>query len=242
MNPVPRISVIIPVLNEEESIGKVIDAIPRDMVTEIVCVDNGCTDRTPEIARDKGARVVHEPRKGYGSACWTGIQVANRPDIIVFLDGDFSDYPEEMPSLVAPIARGEAEFVVGSRLLGKREPGALPPHSVFGNWLAARMLRLFFGVKCTDLGPFCAIAYDRLLPLDMKDRRFGWPMELRAKAAARGYRMLEVPVSYRRRIGQSKITGNILNSCRAGWMIITACITIALREKVIPRLWDAEAK
>ncbi|MBI2842183.1 MAG: glycosyltransferase family 2 protein [Armatimonadetes bacterium] len=230
-----KVSVIIPILNEEASIGKVIDAIPKNLPSEIICVDNGCTDRSPEIAQSKGARVVVEHRKGYGAAMWAGIQAVSNPDTVVFLDGDYSDYPEEMPLLVDPIARGEADMVVGSRLLGKREPGALPPHSVIGNWIASRMLRLFFGVRCTDLGPFNAIAYDKLLALDMQDRRFGWPMELWAKAAAKGYRILEVPVRYRRRIGKSKITGNLLNSCRAGWMITSTCVRIALCEKLLRR-------
>lgn len=231
----PRVSVIIPILDEEQSIGKVIDAIPRDLCSEIICVDNGCTDRSPDIAREKGARIVEEPRKGYGSACWAGVVAASDPDIVVFLDGDLSDYPEEMPALVEPIARGKADLVIGSRITGERQPGALPAHSVFGNWLAARMLRLFFGVKCTDLGPFRAIAAHTLAALDMRDRSFGWTMEMQAKAAARGCRTLEVPVSYRPRIGRSKITGNLANSCRAGWMIISTCIRIAVAEKLMNR-------
>lgn len=226
-----RITVIIPILNEERSIGKVIDAIPRELVNEIICVDNGCTDNSPAIASAKGARVIREEKKGYGAACWAGVASASEPDIVVFLDGDLSDYPEEMPELVRPIINGDADFVIGSRITGNREPDALPPHSVFGNWLAARMLRFFFGVRCTDLGPFRAIRYSRLLELDMRDRRFGWTMEMQAKAAARGYRMVEIPVSYRKRIGKSKITGNFLNSCRAGWMIIGTCLKVAWTER-----------
>lgn len=220
MNSPPKVSVIIPILNEEASIGKVIDAIPKKSTPEIICVDNGCTDSSPEIAESMGARVIHEPRKGYGSAVWAGITAASKPDIVVFLDGDLSDHPEEMPRLIQPIIRGEADMVSGSRLLGQVEPGALPPHSVFGNRLASWLLRWFFKVECTDLGPFCAIAYDKLIALDMRDRRFGWPMELRAKMAVKGFRMLEVPVRYRKRIGKSKITGNLANSFRAGWMIL----------------------
>lgn len=230
-----RVTVIIPVLNEELSIGKVIDAIPRELVDEIICVDNGCTDKSPEIASARGARVVRESKKGYGAACWTGIIHASEPDIVVFLDGDLSDHPEEMPLLITPITNNKADFVIGSRITGNREPDALLPHSVFGNWLAAKMLRLFFGIHCTDLGPFRAIRYDRLMELDMQDRRFGWTMEMQAKAAARRYHMLEIPVSYRKRIGKSKITGNILNSCRAGWMIITTCVKVAIAERFMQR-------
>lgn len=226
---------IIPILNEELSIGKVIDAIPRGLVHEIICVDNGCTDNSPDIAGEKGARVIKEERKGYGAACWAGIVQASDPDIVVFLDGDLSDHPEEMGDLVEPIVEGDADLVIGSRITGSREPDALPPHSIFGNWLAARMLGLLFGVQCTDLGPFRAIRYDRLLQLDMQDRRFGWTMEMQAKAAARGYRTVEMPVSYRKRLGKSKITGNFANSCRAGWMIIATCLKVAANERLLRR-------
>jgi hypothetical protein len=147
------------------------------------------------------------------------------------MDGDFSDYPEEMASLVWPIVGGQADLVIGSRMMGRREPGALLPHSIFGNRVAAGMLRILFGVRCTDLGPFRAIGYDTLMALEMQDRGFGWTMEMQAKAAARGHRIMEVPVSYRRRIGKSKITGNVANCFRAGWMITSTCLRVALRER-----------
>ena len=219
--------VIIPALNEERSIGKVIGDIPRDLVTEIVVVDNGSTDSTARVASGCGATVVSEERKGYGQACLAGINHIKSspylPDIIVFLDGDYSDYPGEMKTLLSPITEAGYDLVIGSRTIGERQKGALLPQAVVGNYVATRLIKLFYGVSFTDLGPFRAIRYDKLLSLDMRDETFGWTVEMQVKAAKKGLRCTEVPVSYRKRIGTSKVTGTITGSFMAGvkiiWMI-----------------------
>ncbi len=219
--------VIIPALNEERSIAQVIGDIPRDLVTEIVVVDNGSTDSTARIASGCGATVVNEGRKGYGQACLAGINhIKNSsytPDIIVFLDGDYSDYPGEMKNLVSPVTEDGYDLVIGSRTVGERQKGALLPQALMGNYVATRLIKLFYGVSFTDLGPFRAIRYDKLLSLDMKDKTFGWTVEMQIKAAKKGLRCTEVPVSYRKRIGTSKVTGTITGSFMAGvkiiWMI-----------------------
>gem|GEM_PF-65091 len=215
-----KISVIIPVLNEEQSIGAVLNDIPKDLVADVIVVDNGSTDHTPEIAHRHGARVVSEPRRGYGYACLRGIQELNRPDVVVFLDGDFSDYPEEMSALVEPILRDQADLVIGSRSLGKHDKDALPPHAAFGNRIAGVLINLLFGFRYSDLGPFRAIRYDALEKLRMVDQTWGWTVEMQIKAIKNGLRILEVPVSYRRRIGKSKITGTLVGSIKAGSKII----------------------
>ena len=215
-----KISVIIPAFNEEGSIGKVIADIPKELVHEIIVVDNGCTDRTAEVAQTAGARVVREERRGYGYACLAGIAALDAPDIVVFLDGDYSDYPSEMSLLVQPILAGKAEMVIGSRIRGVREKGALLPQARFGNALATFLIRLLFRVSYTDLGPFRAIRYDRLLEMDMQDKTFGWTVEMQVKAAKMGIRACEVPVSYRKRIGQSKITGTVKGTIKAGYKIL----------------------
>lgn len=214
-----NVSVIIPVLNEERAIANVINDIPKVLVDEIIVVDNGCTDRTVEIAKNHSARIVIEPRKGYGSACLAGIAAVQAPDIVVFLDGDYSDDPTEMLSLVKPILDGQKEFVIGTRR--PTEKGALLPQARFGNKLATLLIRVFFGVKYTDLGPFRAIRYDKLVALDMQDKNFGWTIEMQLKAAKMGMKVLEVPVSYRKRIGTSKISGTVIGSIRAGIKILT---------------------
>lgn len=219
--------VIIPALNEERSIGQVIGDIPRDLVTEIVVVDNGSTDSTAQVASDSGATVVDEGRMGYGQACLAGISYIKSssyvPDIIVFLDGDYSDYPQEMKTLISPITEDGYDLVIGSRTIGERQKGALLPQALVGNYVATRLIKLFYGVSFTDLGPFRAIRYDKLLSLGMRDRTFGWTVEMQIKAAKKGLRCAEVPVSYRKRIGTSKITGTIAGSFMAGvkiiWMI-----------------------
>ena len=222
------VSVIIPAFNEEESIGKVIADIPKACVQEIVVVDNGCLDRTAEVARAAGARVVREERRGYGSACLAGIAALNAPEIVVFLDGDYSDFPSEMPLLIQPILAGDAEMVIGSRIRGVHEKGALLPQARFGNALATFLIRLLFHVCYTDLGPFRAIRYERLLAMDMQDKTFGWTVEMQIKAAKMGLRVCEVPVTYRKRIGQSKITGTVKGTILAGYKIITTIFRYGL--------------
>ncbi len=223
-----NVSVIIPAFNEEESIGKVIADIPKTCVQEIIVVDNGCLDRTAEVARAAGARVIREERKGYGSACLAGIAALNAPEIVVFLDGDYSDFPSEMSLLLQPILAGEAEMVIGSRIRGVCERGALLPQARFGNALATFLIRLLFRVRYTDLGPFRAIRHERLLAMDMQDKTFGWTVEMQVKAAKMGLRVCEVPVSYRKRIGQSKITGTVKGTILAGYKIIITILRYSL--------------
>ncbi|WP_161890789.1 glycosyltransferase family 2 protein [Pontibacter russatus] len=222
----PRINVIIPAYNEERSIGKVLHAIPAGFVEEVIVVNNNSSDSTASAAAQAGATVLEEPAAGYGNACLKGIAYAaakpatTRPDIIVFLDGDFSDYPEEMPMLVQPIVAAQAEIVIGSRALGKREAGAMLPQQIFGNWLATTLLRWLYKARFTDLGPFRAIRLDTLLALDMRDRTYGWTVEMQAKAAKQKIRYAEVPVTYRRRIGTSKVSGTVKGTVLAGYKII----------------------
>jgi glycosyltransferase involved in cell wall biosynthesis len=226
-----RIVVIIPALDEERSLPKVLAEIPRSIASEIVVVDNGSRDRTAEAAKAAGATVLSEPRAGYGQACLTGIAhlAKEPPEIVVFVDGDYSDRASEMDSLVAPILDGSADFVVGSRVLGRRERGALAPHARWGNWLATRLLHLLYGYRFTDLGPFRAIRYETLLALDMQDRDYGWTAEMQAKAARAGVRSMEVPVSYHRRIGKSKITGTVKGTVMAGYKILTTIVRVRLQ-------------
>lgn len=222
----PRINVIIPAYNEERSIAQVLHAIPAGFVEEVIVVNNNSKDRTAEVAAAAGATVLEEPTPGYGNACLKGIAyaaakpAASRPDIIVFLDGDFSDYPEEMPLLVQPIIEGQAEMVIGSRALGKRAAGAMLPQQIFGNWLATSLLRLFHDARFTDLGPFRAIKLDTLLALDMRDRTYGWTVEMQVKAAKHKIWYTEVPVTYRKRIGISKVSGTVKGTVLAGYKII----------------------
>jgi uncharacterized protein len=214
-----RVGVVIPALNEEKSIGKVLSAIP-DWVDEVVVADNGSSDRTAEIAEENGARVVHEPRRGYGAACLAAIRSLKDPDIILFMDGDYSDHPEESDALIDPIASDKADMVIGSRVLGKREAGALTPQARFGNWLACLLIRLFWKVRFTDLGPFRAIGFHAFEKLHMGDLDYGWTVEMQIKAAKAGLRVLEVPVSYRRRIGKSKVSGALRGIVGAGTKIL----------------------
>ena len=221
------IAVVIPALNEEASIGRVLSAIP-DWVDDVIVADNGSTDRTPEVARQHGARVVLEPERGYGAACLAGIAALRNPDIVVFLDADFSDHPEEMARLVDPILNGRAELVIGSRVLGEHEPGALTPQARFGNRLACALIRLIWGARFTDLGPFRAIRFTALQELKMRDRDFGWTVEMQVKAASRRMPSCEAPVSYRRRIGRSKISGTLSGVVKAGIKILYTIFKHAL--------------
>jgi glycosyltransferase involved in cell wall biosynthesis len=220
----PLIDVIVPAFNEESAVGKVVRDIPRAHVRDIVVCDNNSTDATADVARRAGATVVEQPMRGYGNACLKGIEFlcgkAERPDIVVFLDGDYSDCPEELPAVVAPILEGRADLVIGSRTLGNSEKGSLQPQQVFGNRLATTLIRTFFRVRFTDLGPFRAIRFDKLLSLGMQDRDYGWTVEMQVKAAKAGLACCEVPVSYRRRIGESKISGTLRGSFLAGKKIL----------------------
>jgi hypothetical protein len=223
-----KVAVIIPALDEEQSIGKVISMIP-DWVDEIIVADNGSRDRTIEVARARGARVVSEPQRGYGSACLAGIAALQDPDVVVFLDGDYSDHPEEMARLVDPIVRDEADLVAGSRVLGQCEAGALAPQARFGNWLACALIRLFWKASYTDLGPFRAVRASTLKSLEMRDPDYGWMVEMQIKAPRVGWRVKEVPVSYRRRIGKSKITGTVKGVLGAGAKILLTIFLLAIQ-------------
>lgn len=216
----PRISVVIPAFNEQRSIGAVLGDLPWAWLQEVVVVDNGCTDETAAVARAAGARVVAEPRRGYGSACLCGLAQVDAPALVVFLDGDYSDHPEELVALIAPILSGEADLVIGSRMLGQAEPGALLPQARWGNRLAVALIRLLFGHRYTDLGPFRAIRADALAHLRMADRNFGWTVEMQVKAVQAGMRVREVPVRYRKRVGVSKITGTVRGTLGAGAKIL----------------------
>ena len=223
-----EIAVIIPALNEERSIGKVIDAIP-DWVDDVVVVDNGSTDGTRQEASRHGARVLREPQRGYGAACLTGIAALGRPEVVVFLDGDYSDYPEEMDRLVEPILADRADMVIGSRVLGTSEPGALLPQARFGNWLSCTLMHLLWKHRYTDLGPFRAIRRTSLEQLGMEDKNFGWTVEMQIKALRQGLRVAEAPVSYRPRIGQSKVTGTVRGVVSAGTKILYTIFVQALK-------------
>ncbi|GAC1593946.1 MAG: glycosyltransferase family 2 protein [Hymenobacter sp.] len=224
--PKPRIIVIIPAFNEARAIGLVLAEIPAGLVQEVIVVDNNSSDETSAAARAGGATVLREPRPGYGYACLAGMAFAfgrpqsEWPDIVVFLDGDHSDYPEQMPDLLSPLLQGQADMVIGSRALGVRERGALLPQQRFGNWLAARLLRLRYGGTFTDLGPFRAILAPALLGLHMEDKTYGWTVEMQVKAARQGLRTVEVPVRYRRRIGTSKVSGTVRGTLGAGYKIL----------------------
>jgi glycosyltransferase involved in cell wall biosynthesis len=226
----PRVAVIIPVFNERESLPLVVGAIPAGAADEIVVVDNASTDGTAEIARGLPVRVVREDRRGYGSACLAGVAAlaSDPPEILVFLDGDFSDHPEEMPLLLEALAAG-ADLAIGSRVLGRREPGALLPQARLGNALACLLIRLLYGHRYTDLGPFRAIRWSAYQGLRMKDVSFGWTCEMQVKALRRGLRVVEVPVSYRRRVGVSKITGTVSGTLRAGAKILWTIARYGLR-------------
>ncbi len=223
MNHPPIIDVIIPAFNEEKSIPKVILDIP-EFVRHIVVANNNSTDKTEEVAVSVGAKVVYEPQKGYGKACLTAMDWIKKqevqPDIVVFLDGDYSDYPQEMRDLVQPILDGKFDMVIGTRALGMRERGSMTLPQVFGNWLATTMMKYMQGAKFSDLGPFRAIVWKKLMNLNMVDQNFGWTIEMQIKAHKAGLRYTEVPVKYRKRIGVSKVSGTVKGVIGAGYKII----------------------
>ena len=224
-------SVIIPTRNEAQAIGRVIGDLPADLATEVIVVDNGSTDGTPEIAARMGARVISEARRGYGQACLTGLACASAPDVVVFLDGDYSDRPAELPLLLAPIAEGRADITLGSRFGGKSNPGALPWHQSLGNRLAAGLIRLLYGVKVSDLGPFRAGRADVLRALALEETTYGWAVEMIVKGAIAGFRIVEVPVSYYPRIGESKISGTVKGTVGAAWFILSRIVRYSFRRR-----------
>ncbi len=222
MNPI--IKVIIPAFNEEDSIGLVIHEIPNE-ISEIIVVSNHSTDKTESVAKNAGAIVLREEKMGYGYACLKGLDyiAAQKctPEIIVFLDGDYSDYPEELTKIVAPIINQDIDMVIGARDKKLREPGSMTVPQIFGNWLATTLMRLFFGAKFTDLGPFRAIKYDKLLELNMQDKTYGWTVEMQLKAIKKRFSYVEVPVRYKKRIGVSKVSGTIKGAIFAGVKILS---------------------
>lgn len=221
-----RIAVIIPALDEEESLPLVLAALPSSPCLQVVVVDNGSRDRTEAVALAAGATVVREPERGYGRACQTGLRhlAADPPQIVVFLDADFSDDPADLPRLLAPLMAGEADLVIGSRVLGPCQPGALPPHVRWGNWLAVFLINLLHGTRFTDLGPFRALSWQACTQLRLSDPNYGWNVEMQVKAARRGLRTVEVPVAYRPRVGRSKISGTIRGTVGAGTKILVSVV------------------
>ena len=219
----PIIKVIIPAYNEQGSIGNVINDIPKT-VEEVIVISNNSTDNTELNARNAGATVLTENRKGYGYACLKGMEYVanqqNKPDIVVFLDGDYSDYPEQLTQIVHPIINDNLDFVIGARVKRLREQGSMTPQQIFGNWLATFLMKLFFGAKFTDLGPFRAIKYSKLLDLKMEDKTYGWTVEMQLKALKQKLSYTEIPVKYRNRIGVSKVSGTVKGSILAGVKIL----------------------
>jgi glycosyltransferase involved in cell wall biosynthesis len=219
-----RVSVIIPTYNEVQAIGRVLADLPSDLATEVIVVDSNSSDGTAEIAAKMGARVVKEPRRGYGRACLTGLENANNPEVVVFLDGDYSDRPSELPILLAPIIEGRADITVGSRLGVDRNSGALPWHAALGNRFAASLIHVLYGLKITDLGPFRAGRASVLRALALEEATYGWAVEMILKGALAGFRIVEVPVSYHPRIGKSKISGTVKGTVGAAWFILSRIV------------------
>ena len=224
--------VIIPALNEERSISKVIADIPKDLARKVYVVDNGSSDNTGREAGKMGALVLNEPEKGYGAACLKAInEILNTPgppDIILFLDADYSDHPDEAPKVIDPIKNNAADLCIGSRALGKSEKGSMTVPQIFGNWLATRLMKLLYGGNFTDLGPFRAIKWQSLLELEMEDRNFGWTIEMQIKALKKKMKIAEVPVSYRKRIGRSKVSGTVKGTILAGYKILLTIFKYAV--------------
>jgi len=231
-----RVSVIIPTHNEAQAIARVLADLPLELVAEVIVVDSNSTDGTPEVARKAGARVIEEPRRGYGRACLTGLANTQNPDVVVFLDGDYSDRPAELPILLAPIIEGRADIVFGSRFSDNSRHGALPWHQSFGNRLAAGLIGLLYGVKISDLGPFRAARADVLRSLALEEDTYGWAVEMILKGAIGGFCIVEVPVSYYPRIGKSKISGTVKGSVGAAWFILSRIVRYYFRRRpVAPR-------
>jgi glycosyltransferase involved in cell wall biosynthesis len=226
-----RVSVIIPTHNEAQAIGRVLADLPSDLVTEVIVVDSNSTDGTPDLARSLGAEVIQEPRRGYGRACLTGLANAKNPDVVVFLDGDYSDRPAELPILLAPIVEGRADVTLGSRLHDRRSAAALPWHQVLGNRLAVTLIKLLYGLKINDLGPFRAARADVLRALALQETTYGWAVEMILKGALAGFRIVEVPVSYHPRIGKSKISGTLKGTIGAGWFILSLIVRYYFRSR-----------
>jgi glycosyltransferase involved in cell wall biosynthesis len=226
-----RVSVIIPTRNEASAISRVLGDLPAELVAEVLVVDSNSTDGTAEIAAKMGARVIRESRRGYGRACLSGLANVDAPDIVVFLDGDYSDRPGELPLLLAPITEGRADITLGSRLGKQRIAGALPWHAVMGNWLAAGLIRLLYGVKVSDLGPFRAARADVLRELALEEATYGWAVEMILKGALYGFRIVEVPVSYYPRIGESKISGTVKGTLGAAWFILSRIVSYYFRRR-----------
>ncbi|HXY15133.1 MAG TPA: glycosyltransferase family 2 protein [Terriglobales bacterium] len=226
-----RVSVIIPTHNEAQAIGRVLADLPSDLVTEVIVVNSNSTDGTCEIAAKMGARVIQEPRRGYGRACLTGLANVDSADVVVFLDGDYSDRPSELPLLLAPIMEGRADISLGSRLSVGSQPGALPWHQSSGNRLAARLIKMLYGLRITDLGPFRAARADVLHQLKLEEATYGWAVEMILKGSQQGFRIVEVPVSYYPRIGKSKISGTIRGTLGAAWFILSLIVSYHFRRR-----------
>ncbi|MBI1228113.1 MAG: glycosyltransferase [Bacteroidetes bacterium] len=229
----PNIAVIIPAYNEERAVGLVVAEIPKHLVREIVVVDNNSTDNTAIIAEESGATALFEKRQGYGWACTKAIEYLrekpNPPDIVVFLDADHSDYPEEMTAVLRPMLEEGCDMVIGSRALGERQRCSMTPQQVFGNWLATTLMQWFYGVRFTDLGPFRAIRFDKLLALRMSEMTYGWTVEMQVKAAKMGMKCCEVPVNYRQRIGFSKVSGTVRGTIGAGYKILAVIFRLLVK-------------
>jgi glycosyltransferase involved in cell wall biosynthesis len=226
-----RVSVIIPTYNEARAIGRVLADLPSNLVTEVIVVDSNSSDGTPEIAEKMGARVLQEPRRGYGRACLTGLANVNNPDVVVFLDGDYSDRPSELPILLAPIIEHGADIAIGSRLAVDHNSGALPWHAAFGNRLAASLIQLLYGLEISDLGPFRAGRACVLRALALEEPTYGWAVEMVLKGTLAGFRIVEVPVSYYPRIGKSKISGTLKGTVGAAWFILSLIVRYYFRRR-----------
>ena len=224
MEEKPILDVIVPAYNEEKSIHLVVKDIPNELVRDIIVCNNASTDKTAENAISAGAIVVDQPVPGYGNACLKGIEFIEnktiKPDIVVFLDGDYSDYPQQMNELIYPILKDDVDLVIGSRATGKLERGSMTPQQLFGNWLATNLIRLIYNYTFTDLGPFRAVKWNRLVELEMADKDYGWTVEMQVKAAKLKFNCIEVPVDYRKRIGKSKVSGTIKGTVLAGHKIL----------------------